>query len=117
MDHCEAIDRIIHDGKIGEVYNIGGNNEIKNIDIVKLICSKLNKDEKLIKYVEDRKGHDMRYAIDASKIKNELGWTPKVDFKEGIELTINWYLDNNVWLEEIFNGEYEKYYEKMYKRN
>lgn len=116
MDHCEAIDRIIHDGKIGEVYNIGGNNEIKNIDIVKLICSKLNKDEKLIKYVEDRKGHDMRYAIDASKIKNELGWSPKVDFKEGIELTINWYLDNNVWLEEIFNGEYEKYYEKMYKR-
>ncbi|HBG61926.1 MAG: dTDP-glucose 4,6-dehydratase [Omnitrophica WOR_2 bacterium GWF2_38_59] len=97
-DHCSAIDRVLHDGKLGEVYNIGGNNEWHNIDIVKLILKELNKPETLIKYVEDRLGHDRRYAIDAAKIKNELGWEPSVQFEEGIKKTIQWYLDNDEWI-------------------
>lgn len=113
-DHCKAIDLIIRHGKVGEVYNIGGHNEMKNIDIVKIICQALNKPESLITYVEDRKGHDMRYAIDPEKIHNELGWLPETMFKNGIQKTIQWYLDNKSWWERIISGEYQDYYEKMY---
>ena len=113
-DHCKAIDLIIHKGKIGEVYNVGGHNEMKNIDIVKLICQKLGKSEDLITFVADRKGHDMRYAIDPTKIHNELGWLPETTFAEGIEKTINWYLNNREWWEAIISGEYKDYYERMY---
>ena len=113
-DHCKAIDNIIHNGKIGEVYNIGGHNEMRNIDIVKIICKALDKPESLITYVSDRKGHDMRYAIDPTKIHNELGWLPETMFNEGIQKTIQWYIDNKAWWEEIISGEYQNYYEKMY---
>lgn len=114
-DHCKAIDLIIHDGKIGEIYNIGGHNEKRNIDIVKIICKELGKSESLITYVRDRKGHDMRYAIDPSKIHNELGWLPETKFEEGIKKTIKWYLDNREWWETIISGEYQNYYDSMYK--
>jgi len=113
-DHCEAIDLIIHNGRVGEVYNIGGHNEMKNIDIVKLICKELGKPESLITYVTDRKGHDLRYAIDPTKIYGELGWLPKTKFADGIKKTIRWYLDNRKWWEDIISGEYQQYYEKMY---
>jgi len=113
-DHCEAIDLIIHKGRVGEVYNIGGHNEMKNIDIVKLICKELGKPESLITYVTDRKGHDLRYAIDPTKIHSELGWLPKTKFADGIKKTIRWYLDNKSWWEEIISGEYQNYYKKMY---
>lgn len=113
-DHCKAIDLIIHNGKIGEVYNIGGHNEMKNIDIVKLICKELDKPESLIKYVEDRKGHDLRYAIDPTKIHNELGWLPETKFNDGIKKTIKWYLDNKKWWKDIISGDYQNYYKKMY---
>ena len=113
-DHCKAIDLIIHNGKVGEVYNIGGHNEMKNIDIVKLILKELGKNESLITYVTDRKGHDQRYAIDPTKIHNELGWLPETMFKDGIKKTIRWYLDNKEWWGEIISGEYQQYYEKMY---
>ena len=113
-DHCKAIDLIIRKGRVGEVYNIGGHNEMKNIDIVKLICKALDKPESLITYVTDRKGHDMRYAIDPTKIHNELGWLPDTKFADGIKKTIQWYLDNRDWWEEIISGEYQNYYEKMY---
>lgn len=113
-DHCIALDLIIHNGKAGEVYNIGGHNEMKNIDIVKLICSELNKPESLINFVTDRKGHDQRYAIDPTKIHNDLGWLPKTKFADGIKKTIHWYLDNRKWWEKIISGEYRNYYEKMY---
>ncbi|MFI3327333.1 MAG: dTDP-glucose 4,6-dehydratase [Clostridia bacterium] len=113
-DHCKAIDLIIHNGKVGEVYNIGGHNEMKNIDIVKIICKELNKSEDLITYVTDRKGHDMRYAIDPVKIHNELGWLPETMFADGIKKTIEWYLDNKEWWETIISGEYQNYYEEMY---
>ena len=113
-DHCKAIDLIIHKGRVGEVYNIGGHNEMRNIDIVKLICRELGKPESLITYVTDRKGHDMRYAIDPTKIHNELGWLPETKFADGIKKTIKWYLENRDWWEEIISGEYQKYYEKMY---
>ena len=106
-DHCRAIDLIIHNGTVGEVYNIGGHNEMKNIDIVKLICKALDKPESLITYVADRKGHDMRYAIDPTKIHGELGWLPETKFADGIEKTIRWYLDNRSWWERILSGEYE----------
>lgn len=114
-DHCKAIDLIIHNGKVGEVYNIGGHNEMRNIDIVKLILKELGKDESLITFVTDRKGHDQRYAIDPTKIHNELGWLPETMFKDGIKKTIKWYLDNKPWWEQIISGEYQQYYEKMYK--
>lgn len=114
-DHCKAIDIILHQGKIGEVYNIGGHNEMRNIDIVKLICKELGKTESLITYVTDRKGHDMRYAIDPKKIHNELGWLPETRFIEGIKKTIKWYLENREWWEDILSGEYQNYYKKMYK--
>ncbi len=113
-DHCKAIDLVIHNGREGEVYNIGGHNEMRNIDIVKLICKELGKPESLIAYVTDRKGHDMRYAIDPTKIHDELGWLPETKFEDGIKKTIKWYLDNKPWWENIINGEYRKYYEKMY---
>ena len=113
-DHCKAIDLVIHKGRVGEVYNIGGHNEMRNIDIVKLICKELGKPESLITYVTDRKGHDMRYAIDPTKIHDELGWLPETKFADGIKKTIKWYLDNESWWEPIVSGEYQNYYEKMY---
>ena len=113
-DHCRAIDLIIHNGRVGEVYNVGGHNEMKNIDIVKIICKELGKPESLITHVTDRKGHDMRYAIDPTKIHNELGWLPETKFEDGIKKTIQWYLDNKEWWETIISGEYQNYYEKMY---
>ena len=114
-DHCKAIDLIIHNGRNGEIYNIGGHNEKSNIDIVKMILKILNKSESLITYVTDRKGHDMRYAIDPSKIHNELGWLPETKFAEGLEKTVNWYLNNRTWWEKIISGEYKEYYKKMYE--
>lgn len=113
-DHCAAIDLILQKGEIGQVYNIGGHNEMRNIDIVKLICKALDKPESLITYVTDRKGHDMRYAIDPSFIYNELGWLPQTKFEDGIQKTIKWYLDNRSWWENIISGEYKTYYERMY---
>lgn len=115
-DHCRAIDLIIHKGTAGEVYNVGGHNEMKNIDIVKLICQALGKPESLIHFVKDRKGHDRRYAIDPTKIHNELGWLPETKFADGIKKTIQWYLDHEGWWQPIISGEYQKYYEKMYGR-
>lgn len=114
-DHCKAIDLIIHKGTVGEVYNIGGHNEKANIDIVKIILKELGKGEELITYVADRKGHDLRYAIDPAKIHNELGWLPETKFEDGIKKTIKWYLENKDWWEKIISGEYQDYYEKMYK--
>ena len=114
-DHCKAIDLIIHNGRVGEVYNIGGHNEMKNIYIVKLICKRLGKPESLITFVTDRKGHDLRYAIDPAKIHSELGWLPETSFEQGLEKTIKWYLENRDWWETIISGEYQDYYEKMYK--
>lgn len=113
-DHCKAIDIILRKGKIGEVYNVGGHNEMANIDIVKLILKKLGKPESLITYVQDRKGHDRRYAIDPTKIGKELGWAPETMFAEGIEKTVDWYLANRKWWQDIISGEYRNYYEKMY---
>lgn len=121
-DHASAIDTIFHKGKIGEVYNIGGNNEWKNIDLVRLLCQlmdqKLGRAEgtssKLMTFVKDRPGHDLRYAIDSSKLKTELGWTPSLTFEQGIEKTINWYLNNKTWLSHVTSGEYLKYYKEMY---
>lgn len=113
-DHCSAIDLILQGGKEGQVYNIGGHNEMRNIDIVKLIVHALGKSEELITYVTDRKGHDMRYAIDPSFIHNELGWLPETKFENGIVKTIQWYMDNRPWWENIINGEYKTYYERMY---
>lgn len=113
-DHCSAIDTVLHKGKVGEVYNVGGNNEKANIEIVKLIINTLGKSENLIKYVKDRPGHDRRYAIDNTKITTELGWEPVYTFEEGIKETIQWYLDNTTWIENILSGDYSNYYEKMY---
>lgn len=113
-DHCKAIDLIIHKGCDGEVYNVGGHNEMVNIDIVKLICKELGKSEDLIRYVTERKGHDRRYAIDPTKIHTELGWLPETKFADGIKKTIQWYLNNREWWEDIISGEYQHYYEKMY---
>ncbi len=113
-DHCKAIDLVMRKGHIGEIYNIGGHNEMNNLDIVKLICKELDKPESLITFVTDRKGHDLRYAIDSSKIQGELGWEPETKFKTGIKKTINWYLTHQGWWEPIINGEYRDYYENMY---
>lgn len=113
-DHCLAIDLIIHNGRVGEVYNVGGHNEMSNIDIVKIICKTLGKPESLITYVSDRKGHDLRYAIDPEKIHSELGWLPETKFADGIQRTIKWYLENENWWKPIISGEYRNYYEKMY---
>ncbi|MCI5772129.1 MAG: dTDP-glucose 4,6-dehydratase [Clostridiales bacterium] len=113
-DHCKAIDQILSGGRVGEVYNIGGHNEMRNLDIVRLICRALDKPESLITHVGDRKGHDMRYAIDPAKIHRELGWLPETRFADGIEKTIRWYLENRAWWENIISGEYQTYYERMY---
>lgn len=123
VDHARAIDVIFHNGKIADTYNIGGFNEWKNIDIIKVIIKTVDRllgnpegySLDLITYVSDRKGHDLRYAIDSTKLKNELGWEPSLQFEEGIEKTVRWYLDNQKWMDNITSGEYEKYYEKMYK--
>ena len=122
VDHARAIDVIFHNGKIADTYNIGGFNEWKNIDLIKVIIKTVDKllgnpegtSERLITYVTDRAGHDLRYAIDSSKLKNELGWEPSLQFEEGIEKTVRWYLDNQEWMDNITTGEYEKYYESMY---
>lgn len=113
-DHCRAIDLIIRKGKVGEVYNIGGHNEKTNLEVVKTVIHELGKSEDLIEYVTDRPGHDMRYAIDPTKIHNELGWLPETKFEDGIKKTIQWYLDNKTWWENIISGEYQNYYEKQY---
>ena len=113
-DHCNAIDLIIRQGKVGEIYNIGGHNERRNLDVVKTILKELGKPESLIHFVTDRPGHDRRYAIDPTKIHKELGWLPETKFEDGIKQTVQWYLDNKPWWEHIINGEYQNYYKKMY---
>lgn len=113
-DHCSAIDTVLHKGKDGEVYNIGGNNEKANIEIVKLLIKTLGKSENLIKYVKDRPGHDRRYAIDNTKITTELGWEPAYTFEQGIQETIQWYLENTHWIENVISGDYANYYDNMY---
>ncbi len=123
-DHAEAIDLIFHQGKTGETYNVGGHNEWRNIDLIRLLCrlmdKKLNRpagsSEKLITFVKDRAGHDFRYALDISRIKNELGWTPSVDFEQGLEKTVDWYLANTDWLTHVTSGAYQHYYEKQYHK-
>ncbi len=125
IDHADAIDTILHKGKMGETYNIGGHNEWTNIELIRLLCKimdeKLGREkgsnEKLITFVTDRAGHDLRYAIDATKLKEELGWTPSLQFEEGLNKTIDWYLENSEWLKKVTNGEYLKYYEKQYHQN
>jgi dTDP-glucose 4,6-dehydratase len=122
VDHARAIDTVFHDGEIGETYNIGGFNEWKNIDIVMLVCKTMDEklgreprtSEKLITYVTDRAGHDLRYAIDATKIMDELGWKPSLQFEEGLEITVDWFLSNQEWLDNVTSGNYQKYYESMY---
>ncbi|RAK12622.1 dTDP-glucose 4,6-dehydratase [Halanaerobium saccharolyticum] len=114
-DHCRAIDLILHDGQDGEVYNIGGHNERSNLEVVKTILDELDKPESLITFVKDRAGHDLRYAIDPTKISNELDWEPTILFDEGIKRTIKWYLDNKEWWKNIISGDYKDYYEIMYK--
>ncbi|MBN9300269.1 GDP-mannose 4,6-dehydratase, partial [Dysgonomonas mossii] len=122
VDHTSAIDVIFHHGKNAQTYNIGGFNEWKNIDIIKVIIKTVDRllgnaedhSLDLITYVTDRKGHDLRYAIDSSKLKRELGWEPSLQFEEGIEITVRWYLDNKEWMDNVTSGEYQKYYESMY---
>ncbi len=124
QDHATAIDIIFHEGKLGETYNIGGSNEWKNIDLIHLLCkimdSKLKRaegeSEKLISFVKDRAGHDMRYAIDSSKLQNELGWKPSLQFEEGLTKTIDWYLANEAWMDNVTSGDYQKYYENQYDK-
>ncbi|MEY2916941.1 MAG: hypothetical protein RIS73_655 [Bacteroidota bacterium] len=124
-DHVRAIDVIFHNGKMGETYNIGGHNEWTNIALVKELCKQMDEklgrekgsSEKLITYVKDRAGHDLRYAIDATKLKNELGWVPSLQFEEGISATIDWYLNNKKWLYDVTSGSYQKYYEEQYEKN
>ena len=123
-DHASAIDVIYHNGAIGDTYNIGGHNEWTNIDLIKLLCKvmdeKLGREpgtsEKLITYVKDRAGHDLRYAIDSTKLQNELGWKPSLQFEEGLRKTVDWYLENTAWLERVTSGDYQKYYEKQYDK-
>src|SRR5205085_5620118 len=123
VDHARAIDVIFHKAKTGSTYNVGGHNEWKNIDVIRLLCrimdKKLNRpegtSEKLITFVKDRAGHDMRYAIDATKLKEDLGWKPSLQFEEGLSKTIDWYLNNKEWLEEVTSGNYQRYYDEQYK--
>lgn len=122
VDHARAIDVIYHQGKISETFNIGGHNEWTNIDLIKVLCKVMDKklgrpdgeSEKLITFVTDRAGHDLRYAIDSTKLQKELGWVPSLQFEEGIEKTIDWYLDNQEWLDNVTSGNYQKYYDEMY---
>ncbi|MBK7741804.1 MAG: dTDP-glucose 4,6-dehydratase [Saprospiraceae bacterium] len=122
IDHAIAIDRVFHSGRVGETYNIGGFNEWKNIDLIRLLCTQMDQklgrtageSAELITYIKDRPGHDRRYAIDASKINSELGWSPSVTFDQGLEKTVDWYLDNTDWLNSVTSGEYRNYYEEMY---
>ena len=124
FDHCRAIDLVLHNGKPGEIYNIGGNNEWKNIDLIRLLCGimddKLGRphgtSEGLITYVKDRAGHDLRYAIDSSLIRKELGWEPSLRFEQGLALTVDWYLENTGWMEQVTSGDYRSYYEQQYSR-
>ena len=116
-DHCRAILTVLEKGKVGEVYNVGGNNERANIEIVKMIIAATGKDESLITHVKDRLGHDRRYAIDSTKIQTQLGWKPQIDFESGMKSTIQWYLDNTAWIESVTSGDYMKYYERMYGGN
>ena len=124
LDHARAIDVIFHHGKNGETYNIGGNNEWTNIDLIRLLCSIMDRklgrpegaSEKLITFVKDRAGHDLRYAIDSSKLQRELGWKPSLQFEEGLEKTVDWYLANEKWLQGVISGDYEKYYQKQYEK-
>ena len=121
-DHARAIDLIFHEGKMGDTYNIGGFNEWKNIDLIKVLIKTVDRQlgrpdgssERLITYVTDRAGHDLRYAIDSSKLKNELGWEPSLQFEEGIEKTVSWYLSNREWLDNVTSGAYLNYYDEMY---
>lgn len=113
-DHCKAIDMIIHNGRVGEVYNVGGHNERQNIQVVKTVLRQLDKPESLITFVKDRAGHDLRYAIDPTKISDELGWQPETDFDSGMKKTIQWYLDNSEWIEDIKSGEYAEYSRRVY---
>ncbi|TDO57659.1 dTDP-glucose 4,6-dehydratase, partial [Sunxiuqinia elliptica] len=123
-DHARAIDVIFHQGKAGETYNIGGHNEWKNIDLIRLMCTimdrKLGREngtsEQLINYVKDRAGHDLRYAIDSTKLQKELGWVPSLQFEEGLEKTIDWYLENEAWLKNVTSGDYQNYYEEQYQK-
>lgn len=123
-DHARAIDVIFHTGKVGETYNIGGHNEWKNIDLIKLMCKIMDRklgrqagtSEQLISYVKDRAGHDLRYAIDSTKLQRELGWVPSLQFEEGLEKTIDWYLQNEAWLQNVTSGDYQKYYEQQYEK-
>ncbi len=123
-DHARAIDTIFHNGKLGESYNVGGFNEWKNIDLVHLLCSIMDKklgraegeSAKLITYVKDRAGHDLRYAIDATKLNKELGWSPSLQFEEGLEKTVDWYLSNEEWINNITSGDYKKYYDEQYEK-
>ena len=123
-DHARAIDVIFHNGKLGETYNIGGFNEWKNIDLIKVMIKTVDRiawkrrrsSDKLITYVTDRAGHDLRYAIDSTKLKNELGWEPSLQFEEGIEKTVAWYLENQEWLNNVTSGDYQAYYQKMYTK-
>lgn len=124
IDHANAIDLIFHQGKIGETYNIGGNNEWKNIDLIRVLCEIMDRkldrregtSEKLITFVKDRAGHDLRYAIDSSKLQKELGWKPSLQFEEGLEKTVDWYLSNQEWMDRIISGDYETYYENQYEK-
>jgi dTDP-glucose 4,6-dehydratase len=113
-DHCSAIDLVLHKGRSGEVYNVGGNNERNNLQVVRTILAELGKPETLISYVTDRLGHDRRYAIDADKIRTELGWQPKYDYENGTKATIQWYLDNKEWMEQVLSGAYQQYYKTQY---
>ncbi|MBE0653196.1 MAG: GDP-mannose 4,6-dehydratase, partial [Bacteroidales bacterium] len=124
IDHASAIDLIFHQGKIGETYNIGGNNEWKNIDLIRVLCEIMDRkldrskgtSEKLITFVKDRAGHDLRYAIDSSKLQKELSWKPSLQFEEGLEKTVDWYLFNQEWMDRIISGDYETYYENQYEK-
>jgi dTDP-glucose 4,6-dehydratase len=123
VDHASAIDTIFHEGRLGEAYNVGGLNEWTNIDLVRFLCKMMDEkldrapgtNEKLITYVTDRAGHDLRYAIDATKLEDELKWRPSITFEEGLEKTVDWYLANDSWIDQVTSGDYQAYYEKMYQ--